>query len=76
MADQRPWIDLNSAILPLSSRIVPTEAGFVGEVVDREGQLVWASEPQADVATADWLAASQKKAYGDIRRVGALRSER
>lgn len=76
MADQRPWIDLDSAILPLSSRVSPTEAGFVGEVVDRQGQLVWASEPQADESPADWLASSQKNAYAEIRRVRALRSQR
>ncbi len=76
MADQRPWIDLDRAILPLSSHVVPAEVGFVGEVVDRQGQLVWASEPQADESAADWLAASQKKAYAAIRRVRALRSER
>jgi hypothetical protein len=76
MADQRPWIDLDSAILPLASRVSPTEAGFVGEVVDRRGQLVWASDPQVDESAADWLAASQKKAYEGIRRLRALRSQR
>lgn len=39
------WIDLDKAILPLSSRVSPTKAGFIGEIVDRQGQVVWASEP-------------------------------
>lgn len=73
MGDQRPWIALDDAVLPLTIGVTHTEAGFIGEVLDRQGQLVWASEPQSDETAADWLAVSQKKAYAAIRRV---RSER
>lgn len=76
MAGEPGWIALDDAVLPLSSRVSSTKAGFIGEVVDKQSRLVWASEPQSDESAADWLAASQKKAYADIRRLRALRSQR
>src|SRR5579859_3824432 len=73
MTDRQSWTPLDDAILPLSSRVSFTSAGYVGEVVDWRGQLVWASEPQSDEVAADGLASSQKDAFSAIRRVRAQR---
>lgn len=73
MTDRQSWTPLDDAILPLSSHVSFTSAGYVGEVVDWRGQLVWASEPQSDEVAADGLASSQKDAFSAIRRVRAQR---